>query len=478
MKPNILLILCDSLAPHFTGPYGDSTGATPNLGALAARGIVFDDAYCAYPLCAPSRASLVTGRYASELGCFDNGSPFAAEWPTLGHALGAVGYETAIIGKMHFVGHDQFHGFDRRIALETDYSKGYNPRLYGLAYDWTQPSGGNPDGPTMMGASYVASEAWDDHRLHFDRDEVIHAAALDYLAEGRTKPFFACVSFHAPHNPFWSSSAYRERFRDMPLPLPSVPEGTETVQGPMDSWLNDFHYLPEVREQLLTPDNLRWLYESFYGMLYDLDRRVGELLAALERSGLQNTAVVFASDHGDMMGHRGMVQKRYFYERSVRVPLLFSFLGSWQQGLRRSGPVSLLDLFPTLTELTGAPCPTDLSGWSLLPSLVGGETPEQRTVYAEYHGEGVHAPCLLARRGPFKYLYVHEHEERLYDLETDPDELENLVADPRYRETVLELKRALLEQFDPEAISQAALSSQRARRFVYDSERRRSEQSA
>ena len=113
-RPDILLILCDSLAPHFTGPYGDGVGATPNLDRLAARGVVFENAYCNTPLCAPSRASLVTGRYASELGCFDNASAFASEWPTLGHALGAVGYETAIIGKMHFVGHDQHHGLGTR----------------------------------------------------------------------------------------------------------------------------------------------------------------------------------------------------------------------------------------------------------------------------------------------------------------------------------------------------------------------------
>jgi choline-sulfatase len=284
--PNILLIMCDSLAPHFTGMYGDTTGATPNLDRLAAKGVVFENAYCNYPLCAPSRASMVTGRFASELRCFDNGSPFPSEWPTLGHALGAVGYETAIIGKMHFVGHDQWHGFDHRLALETDYSKGYNPRLYKLAYDWTQPSGGNPDGPHMMGASYVASEGWEDYRLHYDRDEVIHAAALDYLSQPRSAPFFACVSFHAPHNPFWIPAAERERFRDKDLPLPTMPNGPMTVHGPMDIWLNDFHYVPDVQAQMMTQENLRWLYETFYGMIYDLDRRVGELLGALELTEL------------------------------------------------------------------------------------------------------------------------------------------------------------------------------------------------
>jgi choline-sulfatase len=466
VAPDILFIMCDSLAPHFMGAYGDGAGATPNLDGLAAKGTLFENAYASCPLCAPSRASLVTGRYASELGCFDNGSPFASEWPTIGHALGAVGYETAIIGKMHFVGHDQHHGFDHRIALETDYSKGYNPRLYKLAYDWTQPSARNPNSPELMGESYLDLERWRDYRLHHERDEIIHEAALAYLERDKPAPFFACVSYHAPHNPFWIPEKERNRFRGKGLDLPAIPKGAEAVHGLMDAWLNDFHYLPQVQERLMREDNLRWLYETFYGMLFDLDRRVGELLDALGNK-LQDTVVVFASDHGDMMGHRGMVQKRSFYERSVRVPLLLSWPLRWPGGVRRAKPVSLLDLFPTLAELARAPLPDDLPGRSLLPSMRGEER-ENRTLYAEYHGEGVHAPCFMVRRGRYKYLYVHGFEERLYDLVADPGELENLAA--ASRETVLEFRRLLLESFEPEAIAKAALQSQHVRKFVYDCE--------
>lgn len=482
-RPNILLIMCDSLPPHFTGAHGDPVGATPNLDRLADRGIVFENAYCSYPLCAPSRASLLTGRYASQIGCFDNGSPFAPEWPTLGHALGAAGYDTAIIGKMHFVGHDQHHGFARRIALETDYAKGYDPRLFKLAYDWDRPSGGNPDGTKMMGASYVASERWDDYRLHFERDERIHQQAIAYLSQDRTDPFFACVSYHAPHNPFWIPAADRDRFRQAELPLPRVPAGVATVHGPMDAWLDDFHYAPEFRERMMQPANLRWLYETFYGMIHDLDRRVGALLDALQRQGHDDTVVVFISDHGDMMGHRGMLQKRYFYENSVRVPLIVSMPEGGPSGLRHRPPVSLLDLFPTLAGLAQAPCPGDLPGRDLLAGIEGGEhgaAAEDRTVFAEYHGEGVHAPCFMVRRGGFKYLYVHGHEERLYDLVTDPDEYTNLLAgddgrDEAHLRVATELRGSLLRQFDPDATARAARASQRSRRFVYEAETRRAE---
>jgi len=470
-RMNVLFLMSDSLTPHLTGPYGDAVGATPNLDKLASRGVLFENAYCNSPLCAPSRASMVTGRYVSEIGCFDNASEFSSEWPTMGHVLGAAGYETVIIGKMHFIGHDQMHGFERRIALDTDYSKGYNPDEYKMAYKWEQPSGGNPVGQGWMGPSYVKSKEWENYTLHYDRDEKIHREALSYLS-GKSPgcdPFFCCVSYHAPHNPFWIPGHIRELFRDRELPLPHIPENVETCHGPMDEWLNDFHYVPEVRDAMMEEENLRWLYETYYGMVYDMDRRIGELLEVLRERGLDgNTAVVFASDHGDMLGHRGMLQKRYFYERSVRVALIFSFPGRWKRGIRLSNVVSLLDLLPTFADLTGAPLPDDLPGKSLLPSLIDGSEPEERTIFSEYHGEGVHAPCFMACKGNFKYIYVHGHEERLYDVSRDPDEYTNLIDDERYSGIVSELRTSLLEEFDPDAVAYKALQSQHNRGFIYE----------
>ncbi len=471
---NLLFVMSDSLTPHLTGPYGDTVGSTPNQDRLASAGVVFENAYCNSPLCVPSRASMVTGRYVSELGCFDNGSEFSSEWPTMGHCLGAAGYETVIIGKMHFVGHDQTHGFDRRISLETDYTKGYDPIEYMLAYDWQQPSGGNPAGQEWMGPSYVKSKEWDYYPKHYDADERIHRDALSYLSEKDPgcPPFFCCVSYHQPHNPFWIPEDIRGLFRDKDLPLPAAPSGIETCQGPMDKWLDEFHYLPQVRENMMKEDNLRWLYETYHGMVYDVDRRIGGLIDLLEKRGLdRNTAIVFASDHGDMLGHRGMLQKRYFYERSVRASLIFSFPGHWQEGIRIHTPVSLIDLLPTFTEMSKAPLPDDLPGSSLLSSVVTGREPESRVVFSEYHGEGVHAPCFMALRDDFKYIYVHGHEERLYNVREDPDEYTNLVAKRRHKQILLELRRALLQEFDPEVVARKAEDSQRRRGFVYQCER-------
>jgi choline-sulfatase len=467
---NILFIMSDSLPPHFVGFHGDPMGATPNLDAIAASGVVFDNAYCNSPLCAPSRASMVCGRYASDIGAFDNGSPFSSEWPTMGHVLGARDYETTIIGKMHFIGHDQWHGFDKRIALDTDYSTGYNANDYKLAYEWRDAPYPNPCAPDWMAPSYVMDEQWDDYRHHYDRDQTIHREALAYLSQkGRgCEPFFCCVSYHHPHNPFWIPEDMRARFRTKDLPLPRIPAGVDTCHGPMDEWLSIFHHEPAIRHRLLTKENLRWLYATYYGMIFDLDQHVGELLEMLKSNGLaDDTAIVFASDHGDMMAKRGMVQKRSFYEPSVRAVLFAAFPGRWREGVRIATPVSLIDLLPTFADVADAVAPSDLPGQSLLKCLEQGEEPTNRVVFSEYHGEGVHAPCFMALRDVYKYIYVHGHEERLYNVREDPDEYVNLIDSDRHIDVVAELRDALFEQFDPVAIATAARQSQGNRRFVY-----------
>jgi choline-sulfatase len=468
-RPNILVVMADSLAPHFTEPYGDRVAATPNLARFAKESVLFERAYCNSPLCAPSRASLVTGRYVSSLAAYDNANEFSSEWPTIGHVLGGLGYDATIIGKMHFIGHDQSHGF-QRLAIETDYTSKYSADNLRLAYDWDQPSAGNPAGSDWMGPSYVRSERWNDYRHHYDRDETIHREAVRYLSASGTNPFFACVSYHAPHNPFWIPAEYRDRFLGRALPTSGMLSDLETCHGPMDRWLNDFHYVPEIRDRLLTRENLDWLYATFYGMILDWDRRLGELLDLIERQGVaERTAVMVIADHGDMMAHRGMVQKRCFYERSLRIPWLCRLPGRWRCGARLATPVSLVDLLPTLAEVAGAPVPEGLPGRSLRLSLEEGVEPSDRPVFAEYHGEGVHAPCFAMVRGTRKFVYVHGHERRLYDVGSDPDELRNLAADPGHAGDLERMQGELLKAFDPEVIARDARARQRGRQLIHRS---------
>ncbi len=477
---NILFIMADSLVPHLTGPYGDKMAQTPNLDRLAAVGTVFENAYCNSPLCAPSRASMMTGRYGSDIGAFDNGTEFSAEWPTIPYALRAAGYDTTLIGKMHYVGHDQLHGFNRRIAWEGDYTTEFNIKdVYQLAWSWEQPPRGNPVGYDWMGPSYVYAPQWDHYPRHYDDDEYIHREALRFLGEKDPgdDPFFCCVSYHAPHNPFWIPEEFKAPFRDKALPLPEIPDGVETCHGPMDEWLRVFHYADEVGEAMMQPENLRWLYETYYGMVYDLDRRIGALLDTLRARGLdENTAVVFASDHGDMLAQRGMLQKRCFYEWSARVALIVCLPQAQGEEQRAPQLVSLLDLFPTFAEMAGADMPDSLPGRSLLPAVTGAAQLEEQPVYCEYHGEGVLAPCFAVRSGDFKYVYVHGHEERLYNVVSDPNEFTNLIKDTAHAAIAQELKQHLLATFNPDKVAEKALTSQRNRAFLLNCIQRSKEQ--
>ncbi len=466
---NILFIMTDSLVPDFMGLYGDKSGNTPNLSRLAERGTIFENAYCNSPLCAPSRASMTTGRYVSDIGVFDNANSFSSDVPTIAHALSSRGYESTIIGKMHFLGHDQNHGFER-IALDTDYSHGYRPEEYSMAFQWGNFQKGNPCSADWMGPSYVKSEKWDNYTLHYDWDNKIHTEALSFLSEKdeKSSPFFCCISYHAPHNPFWVPEELRNIFKDKKLPLPRLPDSINPEHGPMDKWLNAFHYVPEFKNAMMEEKSLRWMYETYYSLIYDLDRRIGELMEVFKRNNLdQNTVIVFSSDHGDMLGNRGMLQKRYLYDRSAKVPLMFVMPGDNRATKCVKEPVSLIDLFPTFADIARADIPDDLPGISLCPAVETGHAPD-RPVFVEYHGEGVHAPCYMVRKGDYKYIYVHEYEERLYNLATDPDEFFNLITEPELSDVIVELKEEIFRNFNPENTREVALESQKKRKFIYD----------
>ena len=279
-------------------------------------------------------------------------------------------------------------------------------------------------------------------------------------------PFFACVSYHALHGPFWIPDTDRERIRDADFPFPTLPSDGDLRLGVMDQWLNEFHGFDATSiARIMDEENLRWLYATFYGMVYDLDCKVGQLRDQLRQQGiLANTAIIFASDHGSMLGHHGMGLKRSFYDYSTRVPLICSFPGHWGTGIRVDHPVSLLDLLPTFGDFARSDIPEDVTGVSLLPCLEGHAVLPKRVIFSEYHGEGVHAPCFKALRDHYKYIYVHGHEERLYDLQADPDENRNAID--AHPEVARDLHQALLTQFDPDQVAANALLSQHNRQFI------------
>ncbi len=482
--PNILLIMADQLIPMLCGAYGHPVVQTPALTALAEHGVRFDAAYSPCPVCAPARACLLTGTYSSTNRVYDNAALFAADLPTVAHYLTNAGYDTVLSGKMHFVGPDQLHGFRRRLTTDIypeEFTWVDNRAPWALERDPAafDPSKGKGNHARSYTGSGVHVDRWHHHLAY---DEEAHFRGLAYLravaAQRRERlqrgadvapPFFLCVSYHHPHDPFWPPQDLWDLYAGAEIEVPSFPDNLEATYSAMDRWLNANHGVqryPELRD----PDSLRRVRRAYYALITYIDRKVGELVATLQANDLwENTVVVFASDHGDMLGEKGMVQKRSFYEYSARVPLILRWPGDVYARTVCREPVSLVDLLPTLLDVAGVGqgqrLPID--GTSLL-GLIDGSDTAPRTVFAEMHVEDVAALCFMVRRGPHKYVSPTGQAAQLFDLESDPGEWHNLAGEPSHRQVEESLRRAILARFSLEEIEADVRQSLRRRKLIKD----------
>jgi len=458
--PNIVLIMADQMTPFMVGAYGNRQARTPNIDRLAEEGVRFDAAYTPCPLCAPARAAMLTGKYVSRIGKHDNAAEWSSELPTIAHHLRMREYETVLAGKMHMIGPDQLHGFERRLTTD----------VYPSDFSWTplrtDAPARNPHG-APIGRAYVNAgvRPW---TWQMSYDEEVHFRAIEYLHnrcvhKPTGRPFFLCVSYSHPHEPLHTTQELWDLYEHDRIEIPSLDEGHEPFV--VDRWLEVFHGLDEI--DIMGRGNLRKLRHAYLANCSYIDRKVGEIVEALRRTSiLDNTLVVFTSDHGDMLGERGMVQKRCFYEWSARVPLVFRFPARWPTGRVVAQPVSLVDLFATFNDLAGGPEPVDVDGTSLLALLDDREARDDAEVISEYHGEGMLAPTFMLRRGNHKYVYVHGHGEQLFDLNADPSERTNLARAEESKQVADEMRRRILDIFDPEGIESRVRLSQRRRSFI------------
>ena len=455
-RPNILLIMADQLMPFLMGAYGHPVVQTPNLNRLVERGVRFDAAYSPCPLCAPARASLMTGAYISHNKVWDNAAPLSSDYPTLAHYLTLAGYDTVTSGKMHYVGPDQLHGLRRRLTTDIYPSSfAWTPTHHRTGEDRVIDRRQHANGyrlPNVGVAHWTQFLAY-DAEVQFRALEYLHARRVDRY-EGNEDPFFLCVSFHCPHDPFKVTQDLWDLYEGAEIEIPHYPTHMEETYSAMDRWLNAYHGTDRI--DIRSPESLTALRRSYYGLVTWVDRKVGELVEALDRLELRdNTIVLFTSDHGDMLAEKNMVQKRSFYEFSCRVPLIVRFPDGWKAGTTCPQPVSLIDLAPTIMELAGGkewlPGNQGLhDGRSLLPCIKGREM--DRVAFSESHTNGVYEPCFMARKGRFKYVYIRNEAGQLFDLEADPGEWDNLCGDPAYAATEAELRAQILETFDPDAV--------------------------
>ena len=447
-RPNILWICTDQQRYDTISALGNPHVSTPHVDRLVAEGVAFTHAYCQSPICTPSRASFLTGMYPSTVHVNGNGNErFPESAPRLvTRLLADTGYECGLIGKLHLAS-----AFGR-VEPRTD--DGYTYWQYSHAprddwecghdyADWVEERGGDLN-------AFNADVDGVPAQLH--QTTWCAEKTIEFMCEQTSSPWLASVNIYDPHPPFNPPKSHRDLFDPATMPGPLFRDSDLEQQR----LLADIDFQSKGRH----PDELdisspiasrgqqggpfdgvdvgerdaRTLQAAYYAMIKLIDDRVGQMLGALADSGqLDNTVVIFTSDHGETLGDHGLIQKGCrFYEGLVRVPLIFSCPARLGRDLRSEALVELTDIAPTLMELAGSTPPERMQGRSLLPILQGKSPPGEHRefVRCEYY-DALQAPdgsyATMYRDRGHKLVVYHGHDlGELYDLETDPGEFDNL----------------------------------------------------
>lgn len=461
--PNILLIQTDQLAANALSVYGNATVKDPNIRKLADSGVVFDNCYCNLPMCSPSRASMHTGRLPFSIGMYDNASEFHADLPTFCHYLRNMGYRSELSGKMHFVGPDQLHGYERRHTTEI------YPANFGWTVDWSK---GREYRPTNLTMAPIIESGPAVRTLQMDYDDEVAffgiQALYDLARRNDGRPFQLTISFSSPHSPFVIARRFWDRYRHDNIELPAVPPFGEDE---MDHLSRNLHYCQARHMFTVTDEHRRNARHAYYGMISYIDDKVGDIMDVLQQTRLAaNTVVIFTSDHGEMLGERGMWFKQHFFEWAARVPFIVWAPGLFQPSRIREN-ISLIDLMPTMLELAGgkpfadfaAPC----DGKSLVPALSGDGSALADLAISEFAADGSTGPSRMVRKGKWKLMWLEGRDTLLYDVESDRHEVNNLAGDPELGEIERDLNTVLFDGWNPEALYDDIRDSQERRLAIH-----------
>lgn len=448
---NVLFLVSDDMRAELN-VYGSQLAKTPNLDRLANDGVRFERAYCQYPLCGPSRASILSGRRPTTSGLYGNREWFGAsfpDWVSLPKYFQQQGYVTLRSGKIFHGGIDDTEAWDQ----------GGEKRLWSNPINTAAPSYVSPEeywakyteGPpkTTPGTEgYSHSDRWaaiEGDSVKNLGDTKVADRTIQYIQESKKsgKPFFIACGFSKPHSPLIAPKEFFDLYPadKIVLPpdfasLPSVPVGFP--DGAIRKRNADL-----FAGRSASPKEAKDMIRAYLACVSYVDWNVGRVLAELDRQGLrENTIIVFWADHGYQLGEKGKWSKAgSLWEQGARVP--FIILDPRAKGNGTSSPriVELLDIYPTLADLCGLPEPEGLDGVSLSPLLNDPDKPSDRPAYTIWneHGKGITGVCVRTERWRYAEFFGHGAGAYLTDPVNDPHELVNLVHDPKYKDVVAKL---------------------------------------
>jgi choline-sulfatase len=447
---NLLFLMADQHNRRYAGCYGHPIVRTPNLDRLAARGARFDSAYCTSPICVPARASLATGRYAHQLGTWDNAFPYIGGFASWGHRVFAAGVRVVTVGKLHYRSPEDDTGFmDQRLPMHVKEGVG---DLFSLIRDRTIP---RPELGAQIGRAGAGESSYTRY------DDAITREAVRFLATEAAEldqQWALFVSWASPHHPLIAPARYIDAY-----PLDSVvfPKDYAMSERPMHPVLEELRRGLGIDTEL-DETTVRRATASYYALCSFIDDQVGAVIDALERGGWRDTTVVlYTSDHGDTVGDHGLWWKHTMYEGSAGVPLLLSGPGIHTR-TSVSANVSHVDIFPTILDALGiapAAADADLPGRSLLRTIA--DPHAERTVFGEYHAIGSVTGYFMIRGDRYKYVHYVGYPPQLFDLRADPEERIDLGTDERYAEIRAACLGELRTVCDPDSVNAEAFAAQR-----------------
>ena len=457
-RPNVLFIAVDDMNNDL-GCFGHPLVKSPGIDRLAQRGTRFERAYCQFPLCSPSRSSLLTGLRPDSTRVFDLQYHFRQDLPdvvTLPQMFMQNGYYVARAGKLYHYGNPGdigTNGLDDRVS----WRERFNP----AGHDKTalEPDIMNYTPKRGLGSAmaFLADKTGTDEQ---HTDGKVADQTIRLLEQHKDEPFFIAAGFYKPHCPWVTPKKYFDLYPMEAISLPPItPRTPEDYPKPALASTQPWPYFG------VTPDQARECKRAYYAAISFVDAQIGRLLDAVDQLGLRdNTIIVFWSDHGYHLGEHGLWFKQSCFEESARVPLIISMPGQATAGRASSRPVELVDLYPTLADLAGLKPPRHLEGVSLRPLLEDPQAQWDHAAYTQVQRGTNPGHSVRTERWRYTEWAFGKQDEELYDHDRDPQELHNLATDAKYADVVARMK-TLLKQVHPVPVQGAKATAATREKF-------------
>jgi choline-sulfatase len=438
--PNILVIMSDEHNQRIAGCYGNRLAGTRNLDRLAERGITFENHYTNSPLCVPSRLAFTAGKYIHRIAAWNNDCRLPSdEYPSLPRALNAAGYESFLCGKQHYDAEHRYGFIEIGGRMNDNFMNGRGNRR---AADDTRVN-------VNAGKTRFADFRTGEDSSVMSHDRAVTAGVVDFLSKRKRgeKPFFLFAGYLAPHFPLIVPERYWQLYRGK-VAMPEIPAGFFESMP-----LNYKHLRWGFGLVDVDAETVRRGRELYYGFTQWVDEQIGVVLEVLNKSPfLDETVVIYTTDHGENMGEHGLWWKNCLYEQAAHIPLIVSWPKRWSGGQRRTGACSMVDVVRTIAEIGGAQTPGDWDGRSMVKWMDDAKTPWRDLAVSQYYAHNIASGYAMLRTGDWKYVYHsppdarHPAEQELYDLKADPQEFRNLARQAAHKAQAEKMHARLLKE--------------------------------